>query len=582
MVKADLIVKLEELLSSSDVSSVSGRVRSVQREYEEVFQKTLDAARNAFMQEGGKSKDFIYAKTAEDEKIIALLEKYRLMKKETEARIAEEQKKNLNAKREIVKEITDLTQISTNVGNAIKKLTELQGRWKEIGAVSPHDYKDLQSEYSKAVEAFNYNLSIYRALQEHDLKKNEELKLAIIEKVKRLAENENIKEVEQLIRVYRNEWEEVGPVQNDKWESLKAEYRSALESAYARLKLYYKEKEEVAEKNLLAKRTLADKAKEITSFALENEEDWQKKTDEIIALQNEWKTTGRADQKKSDEAWHSFRTICDDFFERKKQFYASLKEKYAKGREEKMKIIGEAEKLQQSNDWKSTSEKLIQLQNRWKKTSPVSVNDEHRLFGRFRKACNIFFDAKRTHFESLDSQYEGNLKVKEELIEKINAIQLSGNPTEDKTTLRQLSEEWKNAGLVPMKDKQRVNEAFYGKMDQLFEQLNLSAEEKAKDKFLNRLERLATGENGEQALQKEIDFLKRQSDEILRNIANYENNLGFFKHAKTKNQIMIDTEEKIAQEKKRLDEIKKKSSWVKDAAQKLRSGAAAGSQTKTA
>ena len=75
--KSEIILKLEELLSSPDVQSVAGGVRAVQKQYEEVFQKELEKAREEFIQEGGKSRDFIYAKSQEDEKIIQLLERFR-------------------------------------------------------------------------------------------------------------------------------------------------------------------------------------------------------------------------------------------------------------------------------------------------------------------------------------------------------------------------------------------------------------------------------------------------------------------------------------------------------------------------
>ena len=147
----------------------------------------------------------------------------------------------------------------------------------------------------------------------------------------------------------------------------------------------------------------------------------------------------------------------------------------------------------------------------------------------------------------------------------------------DKASLKAFNEEWRNAGHVPFKDKQRLNETFYGKLDELYDKLNLSAEEKARDKFLQKIERLSSGENAEQSLIKEADFLRKQVDEITRSIANYENNLGFFKHAKTKNQIMIDTEEKIANEKKRIDEVKKKIQLVRETIQKMKTPLNSGS-----
>jgi hypothetical protein len=577
--KTELIAKLEGLLAEADISAVAPRIKSIQREYEQLFQKSLEQSRQEFVDEGGKPRDFVYSKTEEDQKIVELLEKFRKRKKEADTKLADEQKKSLDLKREIIREIGDLTQLSSNVGAALKKLNELQGRWKETGPVSPHDYKDLQSDYSKAVENFNYNLNIYRALQEHDLKKNFELKSAILEKIRKLEENTNIKEIERLVKIFRNEWEEVGPVQNEKWEELKAEYRAVLESLYGRIKQHYKSREEELDKNLAHKKEISAKAEAIAAGEYSTEEEWQKKTDEILALQNEWKSAGRADQKKSDAIWVNFRAHCDAFFEKKKIFYSGLKEKFADIRKQKLALIEEAEKLQSGTDWKETSEKLVQLQNRWKKIPPASTNEEHRLFFRFRKACNVFFEAKRSHYEEIDNQYAGNLKTKEEILERLNAYQPSGDLQSDRNALKAFTDEWNNAGLVPFKEKKRVNDAFFQKLDELFEKLSISNEEKAIVKFTNKIERLASAENADTLLQREADHFRKQTDEINSTILTYQNNLGFFKHAKTKNAIMLDIENKIEQEKEKLNEIKKKQAVIKDAMRKLREQTAAPAKT---
>ncbi|MBC7864422.1 MAG: DUF349 domain-containing protein [Bacteroidia bacterium] len=568
--KTELIEKLEGLLAEADISVVAARIKTIQREYEQHFQKGLEKARQEFMDEGGKTRDFVYTKTEEDEKIIVLLEKFRKMKKEADAKVADEQKKNLQVKKEIVKEIQDITQMSVNVGTALKKLNELQAKWKNSGAVSPHDYKDLQSDYSKAVENFNYNLNIYRALQEHDLKKNHELKAEILEKIKRLEGVENIRDVERQIKIYRNEWEEVGPVENDKWEALKAEFKAVLEIVYARVKSHYKSREEESEKNLDLRKEISAKAEAIATAEYTTEEEWQKKTEEVIALQKEWQSIGKADQKKADSAWAIFRGHCDSFFEKKKVFYGSLKEKFAEVRKQKLALIEEAEKIQSSTEWKETSEKLVQLQNRWKRIPSASVNEEHRLFFRFRKACNVFFESKRAHYDAVDDQYSGNLKIKEELLEKLNAYQHSGDLAADKNSLKVFTDEWNAAGLVPFKEKKRINDAFFQKMDELFEKLNMTNEEKAVSKFTTKIERLAASEGADTLLLREMDHFKKQIEEITGTILNYENNLGFFKHAKTKNAIMLDIEAKIEVEKGRIAEIKKKQNVIKDALKKWR------------
>ena len=53
---------------------------------------------------------------------------------------------------------------------------------------------------------------------------------------------------------------------------------------------------------------------------------WENKTQEVIALQNKWKTIGFAPQKMNVKIFERFRHACDDFFKKKGEFFKSLKE----------------------------------------------------------------------------------------------------------------------------------------------------------------------------------------------------------------------------------------------------------------
>ena len=262
--KTELINKLEELLSK-DAGEVAHEVRALQKEYQKQWTIEFENAKLAFVQEGCKAADFEYPKQKDDLRFEELVEKFISLKKESDAKAASEQARNLIIKQEIIAKIKDLSHLSENVGAAIKKLQELQTEWKESGAVSSHKYKEVQAEYSKAIEEFYYNLKIYRDLQEHDLKKNFENKTILIEKLKALSSLENIKETERLIKVYRNEWEELGPVPNAKWETLKSEYKAALDEIYAKVKGFYHSAEEKKEINLQDKLAIIEKVKEVLS-----------------------------------------------------------------------------------------------------------------------------------------------------------------------------------------------------------------------------------------------------------------------------------------------------------------------------
>lgn len=569
--KTELIQKVEELLGQSDASAVAQQLRALQKEYQKTWTAEFEKNKQMFIDEGGKAKEFEYTKTDEDLKIEKLFEQLEKKKKEEDARVAAEQHKNLEIKKEIIAKINDLSEVSTNIGTAIKKLLELQSQWKETGAVSTHKYKDIQADYSKAIESFNYKLNIAKQLQEHDLKRNFELKTELLEKLKLLKESENTKETERLIKVYRNDWEDIGPVPNDKWDALKQEFRQVLDEVYKKVKSHYKSAEEEKENNLQLKKELIEKTKSLLN-ATENADYsvWNQLTNNIIEIQNNWKDIGRATQKENDLVWFEFRALCDSFFEKKKSFFAVLHEQQAEIKKKKEVLIQKAESLQNSSDWQKTSQELIKLQNDWKKQPHINEREDNKLFFRFRKACNTFFEAKKNHFDTISESYENNVVKKEEILSQLNSFNLSDNTSENLTKLKQFATDWNAAGFVPFKDKKRLNEAFYNKLDELYEKTNISKSEKLMFQFKTKIERFAAQDNAQELLKRESDFLRKQVDEITGNIKTYENNMGFFKNAKSDNPLFKEVNEKIEIEKQKLNDFSTKRKLVNDTLNKLR------------
>lgn len=567
--KTELISKLEELLTK-DAGEVAANVRTLQKEYQKLWTTEFETARQAFVDEGGKAKEFDYPKQAEDLKFEELVESHTKMKKEADSKLASEQAKNLTIKLEIISKIKDLSKLSDNVGAAVKMLKELQTQWKNTGSVSSHKYKDVQADYSRAVEDFYYNLKIFRDLQEHDLKRNFELKSELLGKLKSIQSLENIKEAERLIKVYRNEWDEIGPVPNSKWEIIKQEYKAVLDETYAKIKTHYTGIEEKKETNLHSKLELIEKAKALVNSAAEGNVKWNETTDQLIALQNDWKSVGRTTEKDNEKIWAEFRAICDSFFDKKKIYFAGLNEKFAANRKIKSELIAKADAFKNSTDWQKTSQDLIKLQDMWKKHPSNGDKDEPKLFHRFRQSCNSFFEAKKNFYENLDASFESNLVAKEEILKRFTEFKLSEDGAANREQLKAFSTEWDAARMVPMKDKKRLNDAFYNRVDELHEQMHIDKKEIAIMQFRTKLDRMVGSENGAELLRKESDFLKKISDEINGNIRTYDNNLGFFKSSKGSNSFMKEIEDKIAAEKAKIAEIEAKRKLINAELTKLR------------
>jgi hypothetical protein len=91
--KTELISKLEELLTK-DAGEVANDVRALQKEYQKLWTLEFEKAKQAFVDEGGKAKEFEYPKQAEDLKFESLIDKFAKLKKESDNKQAAEQSKN--------------------------------------------------------------------------------------------------------------------------------------------------------------------------------------------------------------------------------------------------------------------------------------------------------------------------------------------------------------------------------------------------------------------------------------------------------------------------------------------------------
>ena len=99
--KTILITKLEELLLK-EVGEVAADVRTLQKEYQKLWTSEFENAKQVFIDDGGRAKEFEFPKQTNDIKFEGLLEKYSKLKKEADLKIASEQAKNLIIRQEIV------------------------------------------------------------------------------------------------------------------------------------------------------------------------------------------------------------------------------------------------------------------------------------------------------------------------------------------------------------------------------------------------------------------------------------------------------------------------------------------------
>ena len=278
------------------------------------------------------------------------------------------------------------------------------------------------------------------------------------------------------------------------------------------------------EDNLAQKTALCEKVEVINAKENKGSADWERHTKEIIDIQAQWKTIGFAPQKMNVKIFERFRAACDDFFARKAEYFRTLKDTFKENADKKRALIEKAKALQDSTDWRSTSDKLIALQKEWKTIGMVPKKLGDQLWEEFLGACNKFFEARNAAGAGQRNEERENLEKKRDVISRLKAVaEAAGDDIQQQ--VQKLVEEYNAIGHVPFRDKDKLYEEYHGVLDRLYKELNVSVARRRLNKFKDNLKQVA--ERGEAALDSERTRLLRQYEAIKQEVQTYENNIGF-------------------------------------------------------
>lgn len=470
------------------------------------------------------------------------------------------QNEALRQKMALISRLRDVIEKEENIGAAFSAYKEIHESWKQVSDIPREHRDDIQAQYSRLLEDFFYNMKIYRELKDHDLHRNQQVKLELIQQIQNLMNVESVKEVEKSIKTLQNEWEGTGPVGRDGWENMKKSYLDCVRAVYERINNYHNERRNAQQDNIEKKQILLDKLKSICVdlSSLKSVKEWEDITKEIFEIQGVWKLIGFGPKKENEEIWSLFRAECDAFFALKKEFFDELRSGFDALAEAKQKLIDKAVVLKSSTDWKLAGEQLIQLQKNWKNIGNAGQRNEQRLWKEFRSACDEFFNAKTAHFAEQDKLNESNLAGKLELIARIEGYKIPEDKKQAISDLKGFSTEFNDLGKVPMAQKDVIYNSYKTALDALYTALKLEGAEKEQVMFQARIDTFQASPNAGKLLDKEKMDLRRQIDLIKQDVTQYENNLGFFKNSKGANAMKEEVEKKIEQSKRKIEEISRK------------------------
>ena len=562
--RSELLQRIQTLLQNEDLEAIRKDVRTDIESFRSLIQEDFRQQREAWAEQEQEDDDkFQFQPSPEELQFNELVDQFKAREKAWRQRIAEEQRANLDVKTGLIDDLRSIIQEEENIGAAFARFNEVREKWEATGDVPGDRYKEVHDEYHRLRDEFFYNINIYKQLQEHDLQKNLKLKEGLIAQAQTLASLEDLKERETLARSLQKQWFDIGPSPRETFQELADTFFGLTRETFDAVKEYYDGVRAQFDVHKGEKEGLISALQELLTEDIQDHKAWQAATSKVVELQAKWKATGFAGKEHNEALWSQFREAADVFFERKQVFYDRIKATSKVAKEKKLKLIEQAEGIQNSTDWKATSDAMIRLQKEWKAAGACAPGDEHRLWKKFRTAQDVFFKAKKAQFADRGKEEKANLALKMALLEKIEAFTISDNRNVDLDTLKKFSTEWREIGFIPRKNLDQVMERFRTAMDKHYDALSAARSERSVQTYGKRIEKLAAGDNRD--LRREQSILRDKISRLQQRITSTEENMERFT-GKGAESIREQAAKTIKNYRREIDEIKAKLKMLREAA----------------
>lgn len=298
-------------------------------------------------------------------------------------------KKNLSEKQLLCEQAEKLSD-EPDVITAFRRLQELHDKWREIGPVSKDLREELWMRFKDASAAVNKRYQAYFEERKAKETANEEAKTRLCEQVEALdfsglktyaawdAMTKQIMEIQA-------QWKEIGFASRKANNALFQRFRQTCDRFFTAKGEFFKEMKDTLAQNLARKTALCERAE-----ALKDSTDWRKTTDEMVALQKEWKTIGAVAKKHSDAVWTRFMAACDAFFDHKKEVTGSQRATEQGNLKAKTAIIDElkalmAEDAPADTDKPAMQARLREMRDRWQAIGHVPFRIKDVIYDEFRQ-----------------------------------------------------------------------------------------------------------------------------------------------------------------------------------------------------
>jgi len=494
-----------------------------------------------------------------------------------EEALEEEKKANSKRKKELLTELRELVMAEEVQG--IKKVRAIQDAWKEVGPVLGEDVENFYRSYKALLDQYYTMRSQYLELLEQDRKINLEKKQALIGELQALTpEEEKLEAIKpdewktrlEGVKELHKKWKAIGPVPREQREIIWEIFKTATDHFYDQRRAFFNIRDKEREVNAAQKRELLAKLEAYTAFSSSDINDWRQATDEIKAIQQQWRGIGEVPFKQINELNKTYRKTLDTFFDKRSEYFSELDKEAEKFNAKKQELLDRALEVKDNEDMVATAETLKRLQREWKKTGPNHHRDARKLQKKFRKVCDVFFKKHKAWIDQQEQDEHTNKLAKEAALEKLDGFLQQGDLADKQAEFEAVLDEYLKVGQAPPRDRAKLDDVFWQKVERFYEQTE--PEREAREQALSelRLKLIKQRPQNIDRLIREQKKLERRVQEANEKIGQYENNILFISRGKSGEPLRKEIQGRIDQEDEQRQVLQRKLKQLKRSIREIR------------
>ena len=458
----------------------------------------------------------------------------------------EEQKKqrlqNLEKKKDLLRQLSEI--VDNKEWTKTREVGKIRSRWDHIKSLPSGESEKLQPRFDTLLATFDEHKVDRLVKQKQQEEDNLTGKLIILEKMesflKGLDKKSDWKEMDKQFGELTRQFRKIGRVPSEKNQEIWDHYHSVQDEFHSLRFKHDSEYRNEIEKYLDKKKKLIHEAE-----ALLDSEDLADAARQVNKLHRRWKKVGNLPQKDENEMWDRFKAATDAFNQKKADNADLLKQQEEENYEEKLTLIEEADKLKESEEWDSAHKQFQKLMDRWKEIGPVPKRKSGKIWKKFKGAMDTFYDRRRDHFKEVKEERKDNLKEKEQILESLAELKTHEDPIEAVELAKPLQEEFKKAGYVPIKHKNRLWKEYREICDVIYDRFRAA---KAAVDVVGRknLDQFSADDIADiRDKQSEANKLRKQISKLNGELIQMKESLSYFKPSGSGSSLLDDVKKRI-------------------------------------